>query len=324
VYYLLLGGMLFLLWVQSRRLEHRREQAEAEEQDERGAMAESRNAKRPRLPGRIAGFAGIAAGLGILFAVLLYPREKQFEIDVLDVGQGDGIYLCTSDAVSLFVDGGSSDVSQVGKYRILPFLKSRGVRSISYWFVSHGDADHISGLQEAIESGYRIDHLVVAKAARQEEKLAELVQEAREAGIAVVLMEQGDAVQTGTAELRCLYPGAQETAEDGNDLSLVLRFSDAGRSALLAGDISESVEQELVERGDCSAVDFFKANHHGSKYSNSAAFLEQIAPKITVASAGENNLYGHPSPLAVARIRAAGSTFYCTAADGQVQWLGGE
>jgi competence protein ComEC len=267
-------------------------------------------------------FAGAAAAFCVLLSVLLYPQKKQFEIDVLNVGQGDGVYLCTDDAVSMFIDGGSSDVSQVGKYRILPFLKSRGIKSISYWFVSHADADHICGLQEAIAAGYRIDHLVVARAARQEEKMAALVQEAKAAGIEVDYMEQGDALRTGTSTLRCLYPGRQDTAEDGNDLSLVLQFSDAGRTALFAGDISEEIEQELVERGVCAGVDFFKADHHGSKYSNSAAFLAQIAPHITVASAGKNNLYGHPSPAAVERILAAGSIFYCTAERGQVKWRG--
>ena len=31
-----------------------------------------------------------------------------------------------------------------------------GVKKIDYWFVSHADTDHISGLLEVIESGYAI------------------------------------------------------------------------------------------------------------------------------------------------------------------------
>ena len=77
---------------------------------------------------------------------LLFPQKKSFEIDFLDVGQGDGIYLCTGGGTSMFIDGGSTDVKQVGKYRILPFLKAKGVSEISYWFVSHTDTDHVSGL----------------------------------------------------------------------------------------------------------------------------------------------------------------------------------
>jgi competence protein ComEC len=129
-------------------------------------------------------------------------------------------------------------------------------------------------------------------------------------------------LRTDTGELRCLYPRARETVSESNDLSLVLQFTDGKRSALFAGDISEETEQELIARGVCGKVDFFKATHHGSKYANSAQFLAQILPQITVASAGEDNLYGHPSPVAVERIQGVGSAFYCTAADGQVRWCG--
>ena len=74
------------------------------------------------------------------------------------------------------IDGGSSDVKNVGTYRILPFLKSKAVRKVSYWFVSHTDEDHISGLTEALESGYHVEHLVLAKAQKDDEKAIRLAE----------------------------------------------------------------------------------------------------------------------------------------------------
>jgi competence protein ComEC len=206
----------------------------------------------------------------------------------------------------------------------LPFLKSRGIRSVSYWFVSHGDSDHISGLSEVIESGYKIENLVVAKAAGDNEKIAALISTAKGAGIKTVYMQEGDRIKTGTGKLTCLYPAAEDGngEDDTNDLSLVLKFTDSGKSALFAGDISEDAEKILIERGKCTEVDFFKANHHGSRYSNSEEFLAQISPLVTVASAGEDNLYGHPSPFAVDRIKESGSEFYCTIDYGQRLWDG--
>ena len=58
----------------------------------------------------------------MLLAVLHNP-VKGFELDVLDVGQGDGMYLHTKEGTNFFFDGGSTDVSKVGTYRMLPFLK---------------------------------------------------------------------------------------------------------------------------------------------------------------------------------------------------------
>lgn len=42
-------------------------------------------------------------------------------VTVIDVGQGDGILLRGPKNGTYLIDGGSSDVKEVGKYRIEPF-----------------------------------------------------------------------------------------------------------------------------------------------------------------------------------------------------------
>ncbi len=41
-------------------------------------------------------------------------------------------------------------------------------------------------------------------------------------------------------------------------------------------------------------IDFYKAAHHGSRYSNSTGFLEALAPEIALVSCSRTNRYGHP------------------------------
>ena len=53
--------------------------------------------------------------------------------------------------------------------------------------------------------------------------------------------------------------------------------------------ISSEVEKELLASGGIKEVDFLKAAHHGSKYSNSYDFLQALQPKIVSISCGENN-----------------------------------
>ena len=53
--------------------------------------------------------------------------------------------------MTFLIDGGSSDVNQVGKYRVEPFLKSQGVEFLDYIFVTHGDIDHYSGIEELLQ-----------------------------------------------------------------------------------------------------------------------------------------------------------------------------
>ena len=69
----------------------------------------------------------------------------------LDVGQGDGIVLRDDTGVTMLCDGGSSSVSNVGKYRILPYLRYHGIDRLDYVFLSHMDMDHINGVRELLE-----------------------------------------------------------------------------------------------------------------------------------------------------------------------------
>mgnify|MGYP002225157868 CR=1 FL=1 len=147
----------------------------------------------------------------------------------------------------MFIDGGSTDVKQVGKYRILPFLKAKGVSEISYWFVSHTDTDHVSGLKEVLVSGYRVEYLVFAKAVEKEAKTKELAELAA-AWNEVLYMQAGDTVRSKRAAMRCLYPKASDKAEDVNDLCLVLQFEEGDIRALFGGDISTDVEEQLSRR----------------------------------------------------------------------------
>lgn len=76
---------------------------------------------------------------------------KAFSVTFLDVGQGDGIVLRDDTGVTMLCDGGSSSVSNVGKYRILPYLRYHGIDRLDYVFLSHMDMDHINGVRELLE-----------------------------------------------------------------------------------------------------------------------------------------------------------------------------
>ena len=305
-YYLGLGVFLLAIYACARRNEKHKDCRETAD------LCVSRRKKR--LQGIV-----FSCFIAFLLLFLLFPQKKSFEIDFLDVGQGDGIYLCTSGGTSMFIDGGSTDVKQVGKYRILPFLKAKGVSEISYWFVSHTDTDHVSGLKEVLVSGYRVEYLVFAKAVEKEAKTKELAELARSHGTKVLYMQAGDTVRNKRAAMRCLYPKASDKAEDVNDLCLVLQFEEGDISALFGGDISTDVEEQLLRRRKWDKVLVFKADHHGSRYANAEALLKCIRPEITVASAGKDNRYGHPSPDAVQRIKESGSRFFCTIEGGRIR-----
>ena len=317
VYYGLLGAFYYVLWCGMKKKQR--------QMCTKGAQAEKQEWIRRRF-----GF-GLGLVLVLLLTFLFVRGKPEFELDILDVGQGDAIYLCASDGTNFMIDGGSTDVKKVGTYRILPFLKAKAIRKVDYWFVSHTDEDHISGLVEVMESGYAVGTLVLAEAQKEDEKAHWLAELAQKNGIRVCYMKAGDVLGTRkedvvnernraeTFRIECLYPTNNNDSEDVNDRCLVLYYEDENFSAFFGGDISSEVEEQLVSAGKCRQTDVLKASHHGSKYSNSDVLLHALHPRLTIASAGKKNRYGHPSPEAIARVGESGSAFYSTIDYGRIR-----
>ena len=277
-------------------------------------------------------FLGLKLGVwgGTIFLCMVcifFPKEKPFEITFLDVGQGDGVYISDGDGTAYFLDGGSSSVNQVGTYRILPFLKAKGVAAIDYWFVSHCDTDHVSGLLEIIENGYKIEHIVLHERSSYSDKEKELIFQAREKGISVLFMKAGHQIRSQNMKIICLAvasekDGISETDENENSLVLEVEWKSKKQSktfrALFAGDISIETENTLCESGKLKDMDLVKANHHGSNYSNGTLWLDTITPTYIVVSCSENNLYGHPGRKAIERMEESGAMIFYTMENGQI------
>jgi len=101
----------------------------------------------------VLGNVKVMLGILILLPLCLLPLPcAPFEATFLDVGQGDGILLRERGGAVLLVDGGSSSVQKVGEKRMIPYIKSQGIRVISCAFVSHTDSDHISGIKEILDA----------------------------------------------------------------------------------------------------------------------------------------------------------------------------
>ena len=93
--------------------------------------------------------AGIFLAVGIL--ILGFHPAGSLKVICLDVGQGDGILVETPEDHHFLIDGGSSSQSELGRYCLLPALKSQGISWLDGIFISHTDQDHINGVKELLE-----------------------------------------------------------------------------------------------------------------------------------------------------------------------------
>ncbi len=272
---------------------------------------------------RIMPLLALAAGIFIL--TFRFGEEGRLSVTILDVGQGDGIFIQGPAGGTYLIDGGSSDIKKVGQYRIEPFLKSRGVGRLDYVLISHGDSDHMNGVKDLIERrkiGIEIGTLVLPMQEAWDEALCSLADMARQAGIQVAAIGPGQGIQEKEAALSCIQPAKGDEIQPGNEASMVLALSSGEFDMLLSGDVEGKGEELLTERltktEQARTWEVLKVAHHGSRNSTSERFLQSVQPAFAIISAGEQNRYGHPHQETLVRLKERGIKIYSTQDKGAV------
>jgi competence protein ComEC len=259
------------------------------------------------------------------FAPALY--HGKLEVGVLDVGQGDSIFVAFPDGRLMLVDGGGQAGAEiVGAYRsgpdvgeevVSPYLWSRGIKRLDVVALTHAHHDHLDGLHSVI-ANFNVGELWIGRLEETPAFLA-LLAEARAHGVQVVLEIQGRNFDWDGVHGNVLWPAdVSEVDKAANDNSLVMGIEDGEESFLLPGDIEKKVENELVDEHAPLAANFLKVPHHGSKTSSTDAFGGAVAPREAVVSVAEGNQFGHPVDSVVERYARAGVRFLRTDRDGAV------
>ena len=262
-------------------------------------------------------------------ANMRYVHPPGLYIMMLDVGQGDCIYIRDENGISYLFDGGSTDVKQAGKYRIYKTLRYMGIRRIDYAVISHGDADHVNGIKELIDmsgASFTVGEVVMPdiKDKDSEESYAGMIEYAHKAGINISYKKAGDVLvcDNSTAfKITCMHPCESYDYEDANDYSAVYMIEYKDFSMLMMGDAGKKAEKCMMndwkERKELK-VFALKAGHHGSRYSCSEAFLESIDPAIALISCGKDNRYKHPHKEMLTRLHNMDIKPYRTDEDGAI------
>jgi competence protein ComEC len=268
----------------------------------------------------------------LLLVCATYPfapglTSGALEASVLDVGQGDSIFVAFPDGRTLLIDGGGTyGASRFGGVRIgldigesvvSPFLWQRGIRCLDAIALSHAHTDHLDGLN-AILDNFRVQELWVGRAV-DSQPFRDLLAHARARGVRIVDRTRGDNFSWGGVTGLVLWPEDHSTAAAAsNNDSLVLRLEFGRRAFLLPGDIEKPIESDLVLRDDPLAADVLKVPHHGSRTSATEPLLHAVQPGYAVISVGETNSFGHPHRETLDRLRAARARTLRTDQDGTV------
>jgi competence protein ComEC len=259
--------------------------------------------------------ATLVAGLGacaLLIALFPFaPRVAtgKLELSVLDVGQGDSLFIVSPHGSTLLIDGGGAFGGFPGRQEqhtgvdpgeeaVSAYLWSRGFQHLNIVALTHAHQDHLGGLT-AILQNFRVDTLWIGREV-QSPGLSKLEDLARARSVRIEHQTSDSTISWDGVEIDFLWPATTTSGATSakNSDSLVLRLRYRNRSILLPGDAEKDAERSMLRQNSAEALqsDVLKIGHHGSKNSTMPEFLDAVHPRLAIISAGEDNPYGHHEP----------------------------
>ena len=262
-----------------------------------------------------------------IFFLTKHPLEN--EITMLDVGQGESIFLRDVTGKTILIDVGGKVESdkKIEKWQertttsnaqrtLIPYLKSRGVAKIDQLILTNTDKEHVGDLLE-VTKAFHVGEILVSKGSlKQKEFVAEL----QAIQTKVRSVTAGENLLIFGSQLEVLAP--RKIGDGGYDDSLVLYGKLLDKYFLFTGNLEEKGEKELLKQYPDLEVDVLKAGQHGSKKSSNSAFLEHLKPEMTLISVGKNNRTKLPHQETLTRLEGINSKVYRTDQQGAIRFKG--
>lgn len=228
--------------------------------------------------------------------------RPKLTVHVIDVGQGDSIFIQTPNGKNILLDAGFGPCDwsdyDAGEKRVLPYLEYLGVKKLDAVIVSHPHNDHDGGITTVLRK-MKVDALIDSGYKHTATHYYNVLKFAREKGLKYIQVKAGDRLKIDPAvEIEVLNPpnanAYNGTNSDTNNSSIVLRLTYGEVTVLLTGDAEKAAEEKMLRNRYNLKAHILKVAHHGSKTSSSERFLGQVGPEAAVISCGLNNRYGLP------------------------------
>lgn len=255
----------------------------------------------------------------LLWSALTKAPDSNLHLFILDVGQGDAIFIQSPTQYQVLIDGGPDRKILSELSEVMPLND----RSINLVILTHNHADHLTGLLNVLER-YQIDEVWGSGALYDTKTYQNWFSLLEKKGLKLKSVWQG-VVQDmgGDAKLTVVYPLEDKTGDfpkSQHEDTVVSKLSYQKFSALLTGDIEEK-QEELILKNNSEILksDVLKIPHHGSSNGLLDDFLTKISPKLAIISVGGNNRYGHPGQLTLTKLEDRNIPILRTDQNGKVE-----
>jgi len=218
--------------------------------------------------------------------------HRSLTFAMLDVGQGDALFIESPTGTQILIDGGPPKkiLSQLARV-MSPFD-----RSIDAILITNPDADHISGFLDVLKI-YKVDKMFESGALTDSKTYQNLKDEIKKDNIPDILAKRGMRLDLGGgAVIDILFPDRDVSSWATNDGSTVARLSYGNTSVMLTGDATVKTENIILKENSKTQLHstILKVGHHGSRTSSSPEFVKAVSPIYALISDGKDNKYGHP------------------------------
>lgn len=199
-------------------------------------------------------------------------NKPETQFTVLSVGEGQACLLQSKTKTELWDVSGQDQFSFV----VGPFLKSKGINTLDRVWLSQGVENHVGGAL-LLRPSWNVYTFLKAKIHNQSSTLRKI--DRLFSPQKIQLVQAPYTVHEKDYQWQILYPIQTTTSSMAQDKPLVARLRFPACSILLAGDISKTVEKELIKKGNLLESDILIQGRHSREENLSEDFLDAVKPK---------------------------------------------
>ena len=237
-------------------------------------------------------------------------QNNKIKIHIIDVGQGDSIFIELPNNKTMLIDAGESSKGRV----VSNYINTLSYSKINYLIGTHPHTDHIGGLAYIINN-YNIENIYMPKAISTSKTYENLLNTISEKSLKIKTAKAGvNIYNNNNLKIDIIAPNSNSYS-DLNNYSAVIKITYKNRSFLFMGDAETKSENEI--NSDISA-DVIKIGHHGSDTSSGESFVNKVNAKYVIITVGNNNKYNHPYKTIINRWKSIGATIYRTDLNGNI------
>lgn len=234
----------------------------------------------------------LLVAVSFLFYQDFQNSNRKLTFAMLDVGQGDALFIESPTGTQILVDGGPPRkiLSQ------LAHVMSPFDRTIDAIFLTNPDQDHIGGFEDVLDV-YKVGGVFESGTINDSKTYQNLKEKIKSKNIPDILAKRGMRLHIGGgAVVDILFPDRDVSTWASNDGSIVAKLTYGITSVMLTGDSTSVTEKIILAENSKTNLTstILKVGHHGSRTSTSNDFVKAVVPKYALISDGKDNKYGHP------------------------------